>query len=145
MSTLMSEPYRQAIRGALMCRAGNATDSGVVAEATLDIWHRMADSLAPVIGVRGVEVLFSHSMHLINRLPPRLAAAEDPGNHVALLASLKERLAVSTAQDAMDLSHTLLVTFTELLSTLIGESLTERLLRPVWELPPPPPTQEIVS
>ena len=39
----------------------------------------------------------------------------------------------------------LMVTFTELLSTLIGDSLTKRLLNPVWALPSPTSAQETKS
>jgi hypothetical protein len=47
-----------------------------------------------------------------------------------------------TAQEA---AFTLLLTFTELLATLIGESLTERLLAPVWARPSLPLEQETAS
>jgi len=140
MSTLKSELYREAIRRALMCRAGTPPDASVVAEATLNIWQQMVAWLAPVIGARGVEVLFSRSLHLMSSAFPWLVIAGDHGNNVALLASLKARLADSETNDAIEASYTLLVTFTELLSTLIGESLTERLLRPVWAHPPPTST-----
>jgi hypothetical protein len=46
---------------------------------------------------------------------------------------------------AAEAVYALLLTFTELLATLIGESLTERLLAPVWARPSLPSDQETVS
>ena len=145
MPTPKSELYREAIRGALMDRAGNAPDASVVAEATLNIWHQMAACLAPVIGARGVDVLFHRSLHLTSKAFPSFVIVGEHGDNAALLASLKARLAGSQSSDALALSLALMVSFTELLSILIGESLTQRLLRPVWALPPPTSNQEIGS
>lgn len=145
MSTPKSTLDREAIRRALMYRAGNTPDANEVGEATLKIWQQMVTWLAPVIGMRGVIVLFSRSLHLTNSAFPGLALT---GNHVdndALLLSLKARLASTETDDAIEASYVLLVTFTELLSTLIGESLTEQLLRPVWIFSPPTSEQETES
>ncbi|OGT95774.1 MAG: hypothetical protein A2X80_01075 [Geobacteraceae bacterium GWB2_52_12] len=92
----------------------------------------MADRLTPVIGVKGVDMLFKRTLHVTSLTFPWLAIAEGHKNSDALLADLKARLASRETEDAVEASYTLLVTFTELLATLIGLSLTERLLRPVW-------------
>jgi hypothetical protein len=114
----------------------------MVAEATLIIWRRMAALLAPVIGVRGVDVLFSRALQLTSKAFPCLAIAGAQGDSAVLLANLKAKLAANATNDAMEAGHALLVTFTELLSTLIGESLTERLLSPVLASPAPISEQE---
>lgn len=119
-----------------MDRAGNAPDASVVAEATLNIWHQMDACLAPVIGARGVDVLFRRSLHLTSKAFPSFAIAREHEDNAALLASLKARLAGSQRSDALAVSLALMVSFTELLSILIGKSLTQRLLRPVLALPP---------
>ncbi len=144
MSRPESELYSKVIRKALIGRAGKSPDASDVAEATLHIWRQMATWLAPVIGVRGVEVLFSRTLHLTSRTFPQLIIAEDQHRDIiSLLASLKVRLIEGNkTNDAIEASSCLLVTFTELLATLIGKSLTEQLLRPVWKLPSAPPEQE---
>lgn len=126
---------RKAIRRTLEGRAGGAPDADAVAAATVDTWHQMADRLVPVIGARGVDVLFSRSLYLTSAAFPWLANAGDHGDSVAQLASLKARLAGREPDASAEASCALLVTFTELLTTLIGESLTGRLLGPVWEFP----------
>ena len=135
MST--TDSYRETIRITLARRAGEAPDASAVAEATFSIWHQVAARLVPVIGVRGVEVLFSRSMHLTSAAFPWLAIAEVKGGSGALLESVKTRLAGHEADTATEAGYTLLVTFTELLTIYIGESLSERLLGPVWVSTPP--------
>jgi hypothetical protein len=126
----------------LKFRAGTTPDAGMVAEATLNIWRRMAALLEPIIGTRGVEVLFNRSLKLTSRAFPCLVIIEDHGDNAVLLANLKENLAAGATNDAMEAGHALLVTFTELLSTLIGDSLTKRLLSPVWAFSSPISEQE---
>jgi hypothetical protein len=124
---------REAIRRTLAHLAGEAPDASAVARATLHTWHRLATRLAPVIGVRGVEILFSRSLHLTATLFPWLARVEEEEEgRMVLPASLKACLAGQETDAAAEASDTLLVTFTEQLTSLIGESLTERLLEPVW-------------
>jgi hypothetical protein len=128
-----------------MHHAGDARDASPVAEATLSIWQQVAARLALIIGGRGVDVLLRRALHLTNTAFPWLAIAEDHRNSAALLASLKARLAGREPDVAMEASITLLVTFTDLLVTLIGESLTDSLLRPVWASRSPPSEQETTS
>jgi hypothetical protein len=122
----------EAMRRTLAQYAGEAPDACAIAEATLNIWRQVATRLTPVIGVRGVDALFSRSLHVTSKAFPWLSMAGNDGNSNTLLASLKVRLASQETAAAAEASDALLVTFTELLATLIGESLTDRLLAPVW-------------
>jgi hypothetical protein len=92
----------------------------------------MAAQLAPVIGARGVDALFIRSLHLTSATFPWLASAQSDRPGVAPLAGLKALLETRDSTAATEASHTLLVTFTELLASLIGAPLTERLLDPIW-------------
>lgn len=127
-----ADARREAIRIMLMQRTGSASDTNAIAQATVDIWHQMAAQLAPVIGARGVEVIFSRALHQISSAFPWLAIAGDQGDIAARLATLKAHFAGQDTATAAHGSSALLWTVTELLATLIGESLTERLLDPVW-------------
>lgn len=134
------------IRRTLAHRAGDGADAAAVAEAAISTWHQAAVRLAPVIGAQGVEVLFRRSLHLTKASIPWLTMAMDDGDFVALLATLQACLAEHVAADALEASHLLLVNFTELLASLIGNSLTERLLAPIWTLPPSSsPEEEVAS
>lgn len=136
----ITDSYREKIRIALVQRAGDVPDASAVAEAAISSWHRVAARLIPVIGAGGVDVLFNRSLHLTCTAFPWLTIPGDHRDNIALLASLKERLAVCNPDIAAEASNALLGTFVELLMSLIGESLTERLLISVWE--PPPSTSE---
>jgi hypothetical protein len=77
--------------------------------------------------------LFKRSIYLTRALHPCLApiaeSAPDPGE----LAALQAVLASQSPPDALSANAALLQTFHDLLTSLIGTSLTERLLRPVWD------------
>lgn len=143
--TSNGKPWREAIRTTLAHRAGGDPAASVVAEAITSTAHQVADLLTPVIGARGVAVIFRRSLYLTSKAFPWLTLGEEPqGSFADLLASLEARLAGRAADDAAEAGYTLLATFIELLTTLIGESLTELLLNPVWASPSPSSEQEII-
>ena len=127
--------HHETIRKTLTHRAGNAPDPSAIAEATLSTWLLVATQLTPVIGVRGVDALFVRSLHITSKTFPWLTTVGHDESGYARLASLRARLVERELADAAEASYTLLATFTEMLASLIGESLTERLLEPVWASP----------
>lgn len=137
-----TDTYRETIRITLAERSGDAPDASAVAEATLGTWSQVATRLEPVIGVRGVDVLFRRSLRLTCEAFPWLATVGAHVESAALLASLKARIAGRDPDAAAEASCTLLVTLVELLISLIGESLTDRLLGDVWEQTLPTSKQE---
>jgi len=140
-----SDSRREAIRRTLARRVGGVPDADAVADAAVDIWHQVADRLTPVIGAQGVDVLYRRSLHLTSSAFPWLANAGDHPAGTTQLASFKARLSDHEPAASAEASYVLLVTFTELLATLIGESLTERLLDPVWEPQSPASEREAAS
>ncbi|MDR3673242.1 MAG: hypothetical protein P4L36_20520 [Holophaga sp.] len=107
---------------------------GGAPEAAIGLWRRVAACLAPVLGRRGVDALFSRALHVAARFCPWLAME---GEAAAPLAGFRARLEACDPAAAQEASLTLLTTFTDLLETLIGSSLTDRLLAPVWALAAP--------
>ncbi len=128
-----SELRREAIRRTLAHHAGKTADANAIATATLHTWSLIATRLAPVIGVRGVDVLFRRALHLTqSAFPSFMIVGGEEKESAALLARIKTSLAECKPVVAAEASYTLLVTFTELLTPLIGESLVARLFDPVW-------------
>lgn len=123
-----SDLCRESIRKTLLQHAGKSPDSAAIAEAVLTAWHEMAAQLKPLIGERGVNVLFRRSLYLTRTSFSGLEIPEGGGDNAALLANLKADLGGRETADAFEAGLSLLATFTELLATLIGESLTGRLL-----------------
>jgi len=124
---------REAFRSMLARRVGAPPDARAVAEASLVIWRRIAAQLTPVIGVRGVDALFGRALHLASREFPWLAQPQADEPPADLMASGCGRLQVRDGTAALDAAVALLGTFTDLLATLIGTTLCERLLAPVAE------------
>ncbi|MBE0504374.1 MAG: hypothetical protein IBX46_09625 [Desulfuromonadales bacterium] len=128
-----SELRREAIRRTLTHHAGKKADAKAMADATLYTLSLISTRLTPVIGVRGVDVLFRRALHLTQRaLPELLIFGGEEKESAALLTRIKSSLAECKPAVAAEASYTLLVTFTELLTPLIGESLVARLFDPVW-------------
>ena len=126
---------REAIRTTLGQRAGRLPNADATAEATAAAWRLVATQLAPVIGARGLDVLFGRALHQASVEFPWLVAALDRGESASPLPSLMVCLTGQPASNAAEASYLLLLTFAELLAALIGESLTTRLLAPVWAPP----------
>ena len=88
--------------------------------------------LAPIIGARGVAALGQRSLQLARVVHPWLVADQPGGPHALDTSMLVSLLAQRSRADAAAAGSTFLHTFRELLSRLIGASLTERLLLTVW-------------
>ena len=131
MSTL-SEESRQIV-ASLACRVGPNADVARIAEAIVSILQAMDAALTPIIGRQGVVAMYRRSVHLCACAHPQLAGVNDSVQAAPDLVALKSVLVEQSAVDALHLGEVLLTTFYELLTTLIGPSLTARLLRDVWE------------
>jgi hypothetical protein len=134
MTSGKGNPLRESIRTALAQPAGLPGADATV-EATAVTWRLVAAQLAPIIGARGFEVLLGRALHIAGTTFPWLVAGANRDGATSPLPSLEGCLARQDPAAAAEASYTLLLTFTELLTTLIGESLTTRLLAPVWASP----------
>ncbi|MHB1203526.1 MAG: hypothetical protein ACYCZC_10355 [Acidithiobacillus sp.] len=107
-------------------------DAAQIADAMISTWQGINAALCPIIGQRGVDALYLRSLYLIGPAYPWLAGRHE-GVHPAMdLVALKSLLAQQSSATALAGGGALLQTFYELLDSLIGPSLTERLLRSVW-------------
>ncbi|WP_030130418.1 hypothetical protein [Pseudomonas sp. QTF5] len=131
MSTL-SEESRQ-ILASLTHRVGPNADIATTAQAIASILQNMDTALTPIIGHQGVAALYRRSLHLCASHHPRLVSTCDRVPAGMDLTALESVLVEQSEADALFFGEVLLTTFYELLTTLIGPSLTARLLRGVWE------------
>ena len=119
----------------LRARVGESVDPARVAEVLVSILREVEAALVPVLGVRGVGLLYRRSLYLSPNLQPLLAITLDKaqGMPTALdFDALRSMLAQHSGADAITDGTTLLQTLYNLLITLVGLPLTERLLRSVW-------------
>ncbi|WP_257605328.1 hypothetical protein [Pseudomonas sp. UMAB-40] len=131
MSTL-SEESRQIV-ASLAHRVGPDADIARIAQAIISTLRDLDVALTPIIGQQGVAALYRRSLHLCASTHPRLASTCDKVPAGMDLTALKSVIVEQSNTDALFFGEVLLTTFYELLSTLIGPSLTERLLRGMWE------------
>ena len=111
-------------------QAGGESDTNSSRQAALAVnawWHAVSDSLAPMLGLRGVSALYQRTVHLAAGTHPFLASAEGELDLPALQALLAQQPeSAITAAGA-----TLASTLSSLLEGLVGPSLTQRLLHDV--------------
>ena len=138
-------PRHAAIRRTLAQRQGRDPGSGAIAEAALGLTREVADCLAPLIGSRGGDALVGRSLQLTVPAFPWLGLTGGHGDGMGSLENVKARLEVRDPMAVTEASVALLVTFTDLLVTMIGASLTDRLLGPIWTSPAPAPEEETAS
>ncbi len=114
-----------------------AQHSENVADAALNLWTQMATQIISIIGESGFDSLYARSVFLTQSTFPWLAtgpwlATASPSSSIQRFALLKTSLEQQTPAQASEANHLLLMTFTDILASLIGEPLTTRILRSAW-------------
>jgi hypothetical protein len=146
MTALGNAALRQLALKVLAQHAGPAAGAEALAAAARRAYDDLARVSAPLIGQAGVDALTGRALHLARREYPWLADtregtpartertpgtmppehAEGPFAHVILRLERQDPAVATEAAGAV------FATFTGLLVTFIGESLTARLLRKAW-------------
>lgn len=116
---------------ATLLRNGASTVDGVAA-CVVGTWQRIDRDLAPVVGPAGVAALYRRSLHVCARRHVALDPALGPATRTLDLEPLRAALLGQDAAQAAAIGADLLQTFHEILSRMVGPSLTERLTRSVW-------------
>jgi hypothetical protein len=116
-------------------RIGSDPSSTQIAAAVLAIWEEIDDALTPIVGPLGLIALYRRTVHLAAAQHPWLAGRDEGVLTHTDPAVLKSVLAQRSSAEASAGGSAFLNTFHELLASLIGPSLTARLLRSVWEPP----------
>lgn len=106
-----------------------STPVASVASRTLSTWLAVDAALSPIIGQRGVAALYKRSLHQVCASHPCMLPVYESAAHPVDFSALQAALSQQTAADAESAAAALQGTFSQLLTTLIGDSLTERLLR----------------
>jgi hypothetical protein len=109
---------------------GTHADAASVAEATVSVWQQVEGRLVSIIGQEGFRALYRRSLHLTSAAFPWLTTPQRTPLD-SPLADLKLRLDGETPARAAEASRALLATFTRSLTDLIGEALTQHILKPV--------------
>lgn len=107
--------------------------AGQVADAVGAIWLEIDQALHPILGRRGVAALYTRSLKLTVAAYPWLGPGYQRSLSVVDPAALRAAIAEQTGTEATAGATALFKSFHELLVSLVGASLTDRLLRSVWD------------
>ena len=134
-------PEGHRITALLAAQGGGGLPAAQTAQAVITAWHAIDDALTPVVGPRGSVALYLRALHL-TATHAALAASGEPARQALIAcatpALLQDWIARQSPADATTIGTTFLQVFYALLSSLVGPSLTERLLRAVWTPSPSP-------
>ena len=115
--------------------AADGADIAKVTAAITSAWQEIEAALAPVIGHRGVAALFERSLYLTHTRHSWLAAVPENAEARMDLSALAAVLSKQEGGTAASGGGAHLEALYELLGSLIGPSLAERLLRATWSNP----------
>ena len=127
-SAMLDAP--DAVRTALLALARQGDNEGQVAASALALWRRIEVELSPVLGPGGVAALYRRSLHRAGAQHAALAGVHAATAQVDDFDPFHRALACLSHTDAVATSRSLMQAFCELLTGLIGDALTERLLKP---------------
>lgn len=121
------------VTAALTQRVAEDADSRQTADAISAMWADIESALQPVLGQRGVAALFKRTLHLTATRHPWLAALSLGSTDSAVdMVELTEFFAQQSPSVATEAGCALFAIFRDLLTTLIGDRLSDRLLQPAW-------------
>ena len=108
-------------------------DSARIADVIVQVWKDIDTALRPILGEQGVAALYERSLHRGAVAATGLASSPETTPRPMDLAALAASLADQSPAEALATGSGCLKTFHDLLVTLVGPLLTERLLRSVWD------------
>jgi hypothetical protein len=118
--------------GPLAGQPPDGGDSEHLAGQVGAVWLEIGQALHPMIGHLGVAALYDRSLTVAGASRPWLLTGHQGGSGALDCAALKAALAQQTPAEAAAGGRALFQAFHELLTSLVGPSLTDRLLLPVW-------------
>jgi hypothetical protein len=103
-------------------------DAPHLADAIVSALREIEAALHPIIGRGGFDALYTRAVSLAGLAHPWLTGARGPASTPVNRVALRSVLAQQTSDEAAAGGVALLQTFDDVLTTLIGRSLTEQLL-----------------
>ena len=102
------------------------------ADAAISLWEPMAIEIISIVGKEGFNSLYARTIFLNRAAFPWLSADSDPLEADQRLAELKMSFERQTPALVTEANNLLLITFTDILASLIGEQLTTHILCLAW-------------
>jgi hypothetical protein len=102
------------------------------ADTAINLWERMAAKIISILGEGGFNSLYARSVFLTQSTYPWIAAGSSSPQDDHRFAELKMSFEAQTPAQANAANSLLLITFTDILASLIGEELVTRILHSAW-------------
>lgn len=122
-------------------------EASAIAASMTSTWQQIEQALTPILGARGVAALFKRALFLSKDRFPWLEeafVAIEASSEPSALDSFGLALSRQSAATAAAGAGAFLSTFHAVLASMIGPTLTERLLQSVWAtFSSGPPAQDI--
>jgi hypothetical protein len=131
----VERPTTSRTQALLAVRVDNGRGNNAVADAIVSLCSEIDGALAPVVGPHGVAALYKRTLFLTGQAHPGLAGLHESVDSLMDVSDLRARLETLSTEQATVVGVALLQTFQELLESLVGSSLTERLLSSLWDRP----------
>ena len=123
------------IAAALERRIGVSHDPAQIAACAIALWREIETRLMPILGARGVSALFGRALYLTSRTHIWLGEVPEGVQAIMDLDGLHGAIAAQPFAIGIEGGSALLVVFYDLLVSMVGAQLTERLLRDVMATP----------
>jgi hypothetical protein len=123
---------RELLRQQLVERLMAQPTEEEVAVTAIDLWKKISTQIISIIGEGGFDSLYMRSVCLTQSTYPWLAAVSLQSKIYLRFTDLKISLEGQTPEQVSAANSLLLITFTDILASLIGEQLTIRILRSAW-------------
>ena len=108
------------------------SDPVAIAGELVHVVRDIAAVLTPILGSRGVAALYQRTLHVTRARHAWVAGPQEVAQPIIDLVALQAAFARQDRGEAAAAATAVLHAFHDLLASLIGEPLCERLLDPVW-------------
>ena len=102
-------------------------------DAVTHLWEPMSVQIIAIVGEGGFNSLYARTLSLSKSSFPWLATSPLPAKNYQRFTELKMSLEGQTTAQMREANKLLLITFTDILASLIGEQLTTRILELAWD------------
>lgn len=103
-----------------------------VVDSAIKLWEQMATEIISIVGKNGFNSLYSRSIFLTQPTFPWVGARSKSQIIDQRFDELKMDFEEQTSAQASEANCLLLITFTDILASLIGEQLTTTILSSAW-------------
>lgn len=109
-----------------------AKKNGKLVDSAIILWEKLATQVISIVGEEGFCSLYARSVFLAQSTLSWCVVSPQLSQGEYRFAELKINLESQTSAQVIAVNSLLLITFTDILASLIGEQMTNNILRSAW-------------